>query len=144
MLNHGACAAIAAGAGANNSTLGARAAITAGASAMYSTTAQVLQIAGTGVMNATNGARDAITTGAGAICFTTGAGTAATAKKRKYSTTGAGAAVVQELDRGKAGAITLSPRSPQAYLAPLLTDECRSTVGPQGREPQHYVLTCVS
>ena len=38
VLNHGACAAIAAGAGANNSTLGARAAITAGASAMCSTT----------------------------------------------------------------------------------------------------------
>ena len=31
-------------------------------------------------------------------------------------------------------------RSPHAYLAPLLTDECRSTVGPQGWEPQHCVL----
>ena len=35
-------------------------------------------------------------------------------------------------------------RRPHEYLTPLLTNECRSTVGPQGREPQHYVLTSVS
>ena len=35
-------------------------------------------------------------------------------------------------------------RRPHAYLAPLLTDECRSTVGPKGWEPQQCVLTCVS
>ena len=33
---------------------------------------------------------------------------------------------------------------PHEYLAPLSTDECRSTVGPQGWEPQHCVFTCVS
>ena len=30
---------------------------------------------------------------------------------------------------------------PHAYLTPLLTDECQSTVGPQGWVPQHCVLT---
>ena len=35
-------------------------------------------------------------------------------------------------------------RRPHAYLAPLLTDECRSTVGPKEWEPQQCVLTCVS
>ena len=33
---------------------------------------------------------------------------------------------------------------PHTYLTPLLTDECRSTVGPQGWVPQHCVLTSVS
>ena len=33
------------------------------------------------------------------------------------------------------------PRSPHAYLAPLLTDKCQSTVGRQGRVPQHCVWT---
>ena len=35
-------------------------------------------------------------------------------------------------------------RCPHAYLAPLLTDECRSTVGPRGEEPQNCVFTTVS
>ena len=33
---------------------------------------------------------------------------------------------------------------PHAYLAPLLTDKGRSTVGPQGWEPQQRVLMSVS
>ena len=33
---------------------------------------------------------------------------------------------------------------PHAYLAPQLTDKCRSTVGPKGWEPQNRVLTSVS
>ena len=34
-------------------------------------------------------------------------------------------------------------RSPHEYLTPLLTDTCRSTVGPRGWEPQQCVLPCV-
>ena len=32
-------------------------------------------------------------------------------------------------------------RCPHAYLTQLLSDECQSTVGPQGWVPQHSVLT---
>ena len=39
---------------------------------------------------------------------------------------------------------TANNTCPHVYLAPLLTDECRSTVGPQGWEPQNCVFTCVS
>ena len=57
------------------------------------------------------------------MCSTTGAVAAITATIAMYFTTEAGAA---------ATAREVQHHGLHAYLAPLLTDECRSTLGPQG------------
>ena len=57
------------------------------------------------------------------MCSTTGAVAAITATIAMYFTTEAGVA---------ATAREVRHHGLHAYLAPLLTDECRSTLGPQG------------
>ena len=74
---------------------------------MYSITgATAANTTETGMMNATNGARDAITTGAGAM----------------GTTTGAGAAVMQELDRGKGWCDVLHHDTVHCHLVVLSVD----------------------
>ena len=57
-----------------------------------------------------------------------------------------GVACVVELSLGLVEQVIehINNRCPHAYLTPLLADSCRSTVGPQGWEPQQRVLTSVS